>query len=270
MAAPLVLWQKPGPTLRYRHEVMREFHAGFEMEYYRSGRSAAGFARAAWLKAIKMWLFFLGPVLTAPLFALPWLFRDRRTRTLWLIGGLFVLAAVFEVFLFPHYVAPITGLIYVVVVQGLRHLRQWKVEGRPAGLFLVRAIPVLCVLLLVARALAMPLGLSVVTPTDAMTWYSAGPAMPERQAVLSHLQKLGGQHLVIVRYGPNHNVHRECVYNAADIDGEKVVWAREMDAASNAALIRYFHRRHIWLFEPDRSPLLLYPCGSWCRPHSRR
>jgi hypothetical protein len=43
------------------------------------------------------------------------------------------------------------------------------------------------------------------------------------------------------------------VYNNADIDAAPVVWAREMDPENNANLIRYFHDRQVWLFEPDRS-----------------
>jgi hypothetical protein len=56
-------------------------------------------------------------------------------------------------------------------------------------------------------------------------------------------------------------VFDEWVYNEADIDGSKIVWAREMDAAENAKLMDYFKDRQIWLLEADEQPpkLSLYP-----------
>lgn len=44
---------------------------------------------------------------------------------------------------------------------------------------------------------------------------------------------------------------REWVYNEADIDGAKVVWAREMDRAHNSKLLRYFKDWYVWLVEVD-------------------
>ncbi len=49
------------------------------------------------------------------------------------------------------------------------------------------------------------------------------------------------------------------MYNAADIDHAKVIWAREADDAQNARLLAYYRTRRIWLLEPDRQPLQLQP-----------
>jgi hypothetical protein len=54
----------------------------------------------------------------------------------------------------------------------------------------------------------------------------------------------------------------EWVYNAADIDGAKVVWARDMDLRNNAELLRYFHDRQAWSLDADQSPPALKP---WVR-----
>jgi hypothetical protein len=49
--------------------------------------------------------------------------------------------------------------------------------------------------------------------------------------------------------------------NDADIDGAKVVWARDMGMAQNRKLLEYFRDRDVWLVEVDQydSPPKLTP-----------
>jgi hypothetical protein len=54
-----------------------------------------------------------------------------------------------------------------------------------------------------------------------------------------------------VRYGPHHSLNAEWVYNDADIDASKVVWARDMGQSANEELIQYFWDRKIWIVEGD-------------------
>ena len=49
-----------------------------------------------------------------------------------------------------------------------------------------------------------------------------------RIAVSQQIAKIPGKLLVFVRYWPNHIFQDEWVYNAADIDGARVVWARDL------------------------------------------
>ena len=61
-----------------------------------------------------------------------------------------------------------------------------------------------------------------------------------------------GEHLVLVRYGPRHQIYEELVYNHAGIDGSKIVWARSLGAEKDAELIRHYPNRQVWtLFEND-------------------
>ena len=73
------------------------------------------------------------------------------------------------------------------------------------------------------------------------------------------LEGLPGGQLAIVRYGRDHNPQDEWVYNRVDIDGSKVVWAREMDAEDNLELIHYYPNRRVWLMEPDAIPARIEP-----------
>jgi hypothetical protein len=73
-----------------------------------------------------------------------------------------------------------------------------------------------------------------------------------RTTVEKRLEALPGKQLVIVSYSPIHQpLDLEWVYNAADIDGSKVVWARAMSPQEDLELIRYFKNRQVWLVEPE-------------------
>jgi hypothetical protein len=67
---------------------------------------------------------------------------------------------------------------------------------------------------------------------------------------------------VIVRYSLTHQPLDEWVYNAADIDGSKVIWARDMGDVKNRELIHYYQGRTVWLVEPDTHPASVTPYGS--------
>lgn len=71
---------------------------------------------------------------------------------------------------------------------------------------------------------------------------------------MRELQDLPGPQLVIVVYGPSHSFYHEWVYNNADIDGAKVVWARDMGSAENQELLNYFKDRRIWRVNADDVP----------------
>jgi hypothetical protein len=73
----------------------------------------------------------------------------------------------------------------------------------------------------------------------------------ERAEIVDHLKHTPGKHLVIVRYTRLHNLHREWVFNGAEIDSAKILWARDIDAAQNEKLFDYFRDRQIWLVQPD-------------------
>jgi hypothetical protein len=59
---------------------------------------------------------------------------------------------------------------------------------------------------------------------------------------------------VLVRYGPNHDIQKEWVYNAADIDRSRVVWAQDMGPKQDSELIKYFSDRNVWLLAADDVP----------------
>jgi hypothetical protein len=89
------------------------------------------------------------------------------------------------------------------------------------------------------------------------SWCWPPTPLQGRSAVLKTLTEYPGRHLIIVRYKPDHDPTLEWVYNGADIDKSKVVWARDMGKERNQELTKYFRNRQVWLVEPDETPLKL-------------
>ena len=139
----------------------------------------------------------------------------------------------------------------------MRHLRVWRPGHRPLGLALVRIIPVVCLVLAGLRLCSEPLGLSI--PRWPTMWYGTEPLGLPRARVVAELEGRSGQQLAIVRYSATHSVFDDWVYNAADIDKARIVWAREMNGPRNAELLTYFADRRIWLVEPDSTPPRIRP-----------
>jgi hypothetical protein len=127
---------------------------------------------------------------------------------------------------------------------------------------MVRLLVVICVALAGLRVFTVPLHIAIPEwpPSEwADKWYGPEHFGVERAHIEAGLEQLPGDQLVIVRYTPGHNPIDEWVYNWADIDGSKVIWAREMDSANNLELIHYYHGRKVWLVEPDTLPASISP-----------
>ncbi|HYM06642.1 MAG TPA: hypothetical protein VEU11_08795 [Terriglobales bacterium] len=262
------VWQPPRPEPAYHHKVMRDYYVSLEFPEAQKAGTLSGFLDGCLAKAGISLFFFFGFLLMPALCFLPWTLRDRRMRFVVVAIALLAAGLAVNFYMFPHYAAPGTALIYILLVQCLRHLRVWRPARQPVGRFLVRAIPVLCILLCGIRAWAAPLGITV-ERFPAM-WYGTAPLGVARAQVCAELSRRDGGQLAIVRYVPQHNPLNEWVYNEPDMNHAKVVWAREMDAASNQELIGYFSRRKVWLVEPDCKPPKISPYSADGKPEPER
>jgi len=247
---PFFLWQKPLSPPAYHHAVMREFYDN-DLRAYRYQLTFSGFLHSCIARAWMMWGFYLGPALSLPLLAFPWIIRDRRIRFPLVAGGIFLLGLAVETWMSPHYLAPALGLVYVVLVQCLRHMSLWRWRGGPVGPALVSVVPLTLAAMIILRVAAI------------LTHVQIEPEWPRgnvaRARIIHTLESSPGQHLILVRYGKTHLPDIEWVYNAADIDHARVVWARDMGEHDNEELLRYFQGRKIWVLRPDDSPLRLEP-----------
>ena len=259
--APSFLWQSMRPAPTYRSESIRRVHAEWECEsYLEQKKSWLAFAQWCLWKEQILWGFFVGPILTLPLVALPAALFDRRVKLA--VGILCLLLAVFvgHTFMQAHYAAPATILLIAVTVQSMRSLRTWQWRGYPAGRFLVRGTFLIWCTAPFLALWSHHAYFSRFNDSDRLQNcfhfrteanpgdYLVASAVWRRQLV-RELESRGGRHLVIVSYGPTNEPLFEWVYNEADIDAATVVWAHDLGQKANTQLTQYFRERHLWTLQ---------------------
>jgi hypothetical protein len=178
---------------------------------------------------VRFYRFFFIPPLYV---ALPFFFlklRDSRFAWVALTLLLFALGVNFYPFFEVHYLGALTCLFILVSVTALDRLNNNA----------ARLIVYLCL-------------------AHFVFWYSRSffdRPTPERRAVVNRqLAQAPGQQLVFVRYWPQHIFQDEWVYNAADIDHARTVWARDLGSSEDQKLLHYYPGRTAWLLEPDAMP----------------
>lgn len=236
LSTPALLWEKPAPPQAYGNAQFNAHFNGWARNSSQSGR-ADSFPKAFRILCRDAQVFtgfFPWPGLCLPLLAIFWVVRDCRVRFLVLQMIFCFLGFLLAAWFFPHYAGPIVATTFALVVQGVRHLRKWKWRGTDFGVGLSRV----AVLLVILMAPFRPPNL-------------ANFNLKSRALIQTELSRQPGQHLVLVRYLPQHDPSREWVYNSANIDESKVVWAREIPGVDLSPLLHYFHDRHVWVVDAD-------------------
>src|SRR5258708_38417942 len=219
--------------MHYANQEFEEFYNGWERNNYNN--TWPDIVRVSQEKLVRYGLtyFWIGELLALP--AIPFLFRNRKTRLL-VVTFLLVTVGVFAVIWSnAHYAAPLTCVVFALAVHAIRHLR---IGARSAGVALSCAIVLLLVL---------DTGINTFRGIcDPLLWPCQGD--PSRTAIAEKLQHTQGTHLIMVRYDKdNHNIHDEWVYNGGEIDAAKALWAPELVPQQHAKLFAYFYDRKIWL-----------------------
>jgi len=238
----LTFQSNPAP----HHELTREQELDYQMQLSFRGDRAETMGSYVLRLAyrIRYYRFFFMP----PLYlALPFfLVALRDVRLVWVAVCPLVLAL--GVNFFPafqyHYMAGVACLFVLASVSGLRQLSRFS----PLA---ARIVMLLCV-----AQFTLEYGLHALSRDP----WSLALRNPERRVSADdRLARMPGKQLVFVRYWPRHIFQDEWVYNAADIDAARVVWARDLGAAEDEKLRRYYADRTVWLLEPDARPPKLTP-----------
>ena len=314
----IFLWQHDKPPIAYSNPQFDDFYHNFLPSLYQpSWASAEG---QWWYKATDFWEFFLGPALSIPFVALPWILKEPRNRLLLVQAALSAIGLWVIVYYHAHYAAPLMATVFLLLLQCLRLLRRFRFLGRTVGVALTRLIVLFSLLIgpiYFAQRLISPqnmvfewlhrhpvLPLAVCAVAFVLWRLGSGRAVqaaarpawpatslefllviaivlqfcemqrnlyadsfpyvddlsePFRKPVERQLAALPGEHLVLVRYSKDHNSGEEYVYNDADIDRAKTVWAREIPGMDLGPLFNYFRNRDVWLYEPDEDDSIVSP-----------
>lgn len=198
--------------------------------------------------------FFLAPLYVA----LPFFFtalRDRRF--IWVATTLLLFAL--GINFFPafqlHYLAGVAGLFVLVSVIGLQRLERLSPEAPRLLLALCAAQFIFWYGVHVFDARPFSSELESYETWDGINHQNA----ERRRLVADQLSNIPGKLVVFVSYWPHHIFQDEWVYNSADIDGSRIVWARDLGPAENGKLRAYYPDRAAYLLEPDASPPRLTP-----------
>jgi len=148
-------------------------------------------------------------------------------------------------------------LFVLVSVEGLRRLSEWRGGGAAA-----RALVYLCIAQFCffygAHLFEKPAWAAELRALD--VWDGLGRAnQTKRTEVTNMLAKEPGKLLVLVSYWPQHIFQEEWVWNEADVDAARVVWARDRGDEDDRKLLSYYPDRRVLLLEPDAKPPKLGP-----------
>ncbi|MCA9245960.1 MAG: hypothetical protein KDA42_02565 [Planctomycetales bacterium] len=248
--SPIFVWQQPRPEPEYRHRVMREFYVQNTREWHHAQQTFAGFASQRARMWLHSWSFLLGLALSIPLASAACVFRRRSVRIAGSIVAAVLLATLGVTWFLPHYLSPIMPAFILLIIEGLRVLHAWRSRGRHIGHRLAVGVVLVFFGFATLRyathvASAASSQVDSRSPT-AWAW--------QRDKITAGLLATPGSHLVVVRYANDHDPNQEWVYNAADIDASRIVWAREMSGRENGELLEYFAERTPWLLEADTRP----------------
>jgi hypothetical protein len=256
VTAPAFWWQPLKPELRYNNVAFQGFYNTWERSYCQTDWQHAKQYSREKIHRFGVTYFWPGALLVLP--ALPFALLDRKMKIFWATLAVSAAALFAVIWSQAHYAAPLTCVFYGLLVQAVRHLRAMRISSLQLGVVLSRAMVLLLVL---------DTGTNLCYRVcDPLRFLCTGNS--SRAAIAEKLQHLDGKHLIIVRYADFHDPHWEWVFNGADIDGGKILWARDQGPEQNEKLLTYFKDRQVWLLQPERSMGELIPYNQTDTPRT--
>ena len=248
---PIFWFQHPTTPTLDTNPVVREFHQQWEFQAYQERRdlfmrrqslvlaSEKALTPPQLKERLKVMELIAAVVL---ILVLSLLFRtDSAVRKLWFLLLISTIPLFLETFTFAHYAIAVTITLIALIFRliWLCHERRWPSSS----------IGTLLAALLISVLFCGAAGNNVFR-----VWRKVNEPFPlkvERSRVQKELMARNGRQVLFVQYSPDHDTNLEWVYNGADIDGSKLIWARDLGPEQDKQLIDYYPGRHFWILNAD-------------------
>ncbi len=242
--APLFVFGQPNQPMMEATQpsVFYEFHRGWSMDCYRERVGWSGLIQGLRVEyGLLTYYWGLGLTIFPLTTFLLWnKFRWAKLTLLLILSQL--AAASLVTWIFPRYLAPITPWLTFLTILSCRVLNRSFGAQRKYGL--------IC-----ASALLLFEGYGYILSIEAWKQHPGRHWASSRNFIEQELCRRPGKHLILVEYGVGHNVHQEWVYNLADLQSQKVIWARaEREDWERRLLQCYGEHRSVWKLNPDNIP----------------
>jgi hypothetical protein len=187
-------------------------------------------------------------VLLALLVPVAW--RDPLYRKMAIVCAVSLLALTAETFQFEHYAAPAWAALALMIAVWAARAWNLCVRKQPVGVALVLlALTFPAIVELPSHLMQRPPGS---LSGDSGNMPSLRYGLGQRDTLIERLSALDQRQLVIVRYpSPDWEVDQEWVYNGADIDRQRVVFAHDLGTEQDGALLGYYPDHKAWLLTFD-------------------
>ncbi len=248
---PMFWFQNPTTPTLDTNPVVRKFHQQWEVESYEERRDLLTGKQSLVLASekaltppelkerLKVMELILAIVL---ILVLSFRFRtDGGVGNLWFLLIVSTVPLLLESFTFAHYAIAVTITLIALVFRliWLCNERRWPTASTGT---------------LLATFLVGVLFCGAAGNNVFRAWREVRKPFPlkvERARVQKELMARDGGQVLFVQYSPNHDTSLEWVYNGADIDRSKLIWARDLGPEEDKRLIAYYPGRHFWILNAD-------------------
>jgi hypothetical protein len=244
---PPFLFRKPNYSVHYQFLDQLRYFRDEEMTPYLTSNTPGDFVIEIIVKGIYQWLFFVFPALTLACIGLIPTLRAKKSRVLIFTLAFAIPGFLTETWLQAHYVAVVCGILYLMLLNGLR----WMHAGARHNVIwlkLLRGTLAAVIVMFFVRLVVVPMN------TLPSNWASQTADIPGYQDITRMMEAKPGRQLVVVRYRPDHFWGYSWINNGYDIPSQHVVWARDTEPLeSNLPLLCEFKDRQAWSLTPPEN-----------------